>query len=57
MLGSSREALEEHAGSVELAGRSDCDYCMPYEDDLPIWLVRDPDVELARAWPELKHYD
>lgn len=39
------------------AGTTDCTYCMPYEDDNPIFvckgLLADPD----RIWPEVKHFE
>ena len=30
---------------------------MPYEDDLPIYIARDPKVDLSRWWPPLRHDD
>jgi hypothetical protein len=30
---------------------------MPYETNLPIYVLRDPKVSLARLWPTLKHYE
>jgi hypothetical protein len=41
---------------VERAATFDCVDCMPYEDDLPIWLARDARAPLADVWPELKSY-
>ena len=35
-LGGDRADLEERFASVELAGVAACDYCIPYEDDVPI---------------------
>jgi hypothetical protein len=34
-----------------------CEYCMPDEDDLPVYVCRDPRVSLQKLWPEVKHYD
>lgn len=31
-------------------------FAMPYENDLPIWILRDPREPLARIWPRLKNY-
>lgn len=58
VIGSSREAIEPFARSVTLGARTDCGrYCMPYENDVPIWVVREVTVPLGEAWPELKHFD
>jgi len=32
-------------------------YAMPYENDLPIFLARDPRVGLQAFWPQLRHYE
>jgi hypothetical protein len=50
----------DHRGeclSVERAGTTDCDYCMPYEDDQPIFVCRGLRTPLADLWPRLKHFD
>jgi hypothetical protein len=41
----------------ELAITHDCDWCMPWRDEVPIWLVRKPKVPFSAAWSELKHYE
>jgi len=30
---------------------------MPFEDNLTIWVARDPRVALADIWPATKHFD
>lgn len=57
VLGGDREDLEERFASVELAGRADCDWCIPYERDLPIYVCRDLQTPLDELWPHMKHYD
>ena len=45
---------------VAEGGVERCTYCMPSENDLPIYVLADPKDEgfsLARVWPLLKHYD
>jgi hypothetical protein len=32
-------------------------YAMPYENDLPIFLARDPRVDLETIWPKVRHYE
>ena len=29
---------------------------MPDEDDLPVYVCRDPKMPFAQAWPRFKHY-
>ena len=31
-------------------------FAMPYENNLPIWILRDPREPLSRIWPRLKNY-
>lgn len=55
--GDSRENLERLFESVELAGRTDCGYCMPYENSRPIWIARGLKFPLDQAWDQVKHFD
>ncbi|MEO8196886.1 MAG: glycosyltransferase family 39 protein, partial [Thermoanaerobaculia bacterium] len=57
VLGDDRERLAELFEEVELGATFDCRDCMPYEDDLPIWIVRRPRADLAALWPRIKHFD
>ena len=43
--------------SVERVGELDSPYAMRYETSIPVYLLRNPRVPLATAWPTLKHYD
>lgn len=54
---SSRHELERLFTSVEQVGTIDCAYCMPYEDQRPIFVGRGPRAPLAALWPRLKHFD
>jgi len=56
VLGDDRARLEELFESVEPGATFDCRDCMPYEDDLPIWIARRPRKPLAALWPSIKHY-
>lgn len=57
VIGGERESLMTVFDSVELAGRASCQDCMPYEDDLPLWVARGSRVSLESLWPKLKHYN
>ena len=56
-VGGSREGLERRFSSVEHAATVRCRYCMPYENDKPIWVARGPREAISDSWPQLKHYD
>ncbi|MBZ0267439.1 hypothetical protein K8I85_04740, partial [bacterium] len=46
--------LFEHVELLEIHG---CDYCMSWRDQLPIWLVWGPRVDLNAQWMELRHLE
>ena len=49
--------LREVFSRVEPGAVVDCRDCMPYEDDLTIWVAREPRRPIAGLWPQLKHYE
>ncbi|MFZ6011399.1 MAG: ArnT family glycosyltransferase [Bacteroidota bacterium] len=52
--------LEDHVGDfekVELAKVSTCKYCMPYENNVGIFIGRRLKYDISDAWKEAKHYD
>jgi hypothetical protein len=51
-----REDLDELFGSVEPGATFDCRDCMPYEDGLSVWIVREPKVRLEELWPRIKNF-
>ncbi len=57
VLGLSREDLSPRFASVERAGTADCELCIPYERDVPIWIARGPLQPLADVWPEIRSYN
>ncbi len=57
ILENDREDLEPHFAQIELAARTDCGYCLPYENNSPVWICRDPVRPLPEVWPQLKHFD
>jgi len=57
ILGGSLEDHKPNFESVVLAGKSDCEFCMPYEDNVNIFLCRGINEPLKEIWPEEKHYE
>jgi hypothetical protein len=51
-----RETLERLFGSVQLAGRVDHPYSMPYQH-FDVFVCRAPRQSLAALWPHVKKYD
>jgi hypothetical protein len=54
VLGGDEEDNRRACPRLEQAGTARCDYCMPFEDDLPVWICRG--VDLRGLWPQLKNY-
>ncbi|HZB82058.1 MAG TPA: hypothetical protein VE288_04310 [Rubrobacteraceae bacterium] len=48
--------LEVVFDEVEQMDTSYCEYCMPDEDNLPIYVGRNPKVSLQEIWPQVRHY-
>lgn len=57
VVGQKETRLREWFDEVTLAGETSCDYCMPYENHRPIWIVRHPRVSFADVWPRLQFYE
>ena len=57
VLGGNLEDKEEQFESVTVVGSVDCTYCMPYENNLKIYLCRRLKQPLGKIWPGLKHYE
>ena len=56
-LGGNAEDLRQRFASVDLAGYATCDYCIPYERDVPIHVCRDLQLPIDELWPLIGHYD
>jgi len=52
-----RRELSQLFEEVELAATHDCDYCMPWRDDIPIFVVRRARVPLATKWEGWKKFE
>ena len=57
VIGNRRERLESIFGEVSLAHIHECDGCMPWRDEMPIWIVRRPKVSIADEWAKWKHFE
>ena len=44
---------------ITLAATQRCQYCVAFEQDVPIVVASNPTIalDLARLWPSVKHYD
>lgn len=57
ILGGALEDKQEQFEKVEVAGVVSCPYCMPYENNLRIYVCRGLKTPLAELWPRLKNFD
>lgn len=55
--GPSIESLRQDYREVELAEVFRCEYCMPYENNMPIYICKGLYAPLKDVWPTVKHYD
>jgi hypothetical protein len=56
-LGGKLDDYRESYSDVTQAGVHTCRYCMPYENDLGIFVTRKRRVPIEQAWGELKHFE
>lgn len=56
VIGDNRKTLEGLFERVEQGETIHCEYCMPYEDDLPVWLCRGLKTPIAELWPKVKKW-
>ena len=55
-LGGDRHGYEELFATVEQAAMHACTDCMPYENNLPIWVLRGLRVPFDQVWPRVKRF-
>jgi hypothetical protein len=55
-VGISRADLDQNFAEVSQAATIACAYCMPEEQNLPIYILRQPRRPLAEMWPDLRRY-
>ena len=56
VVGGRQEDHENSFREVIEADRTDCRYCMPYENDKPIYICRGIKRTLEEIWPTVKHF-
>jgi len=56
VLARNTERLRYLFEESEEVARTSCRYCMPYENDVPVWVCRKPRVSLDEIWPELRRF-
>jgi hypothetical protein len=56
-LGGEREDYFESYADVTPAGVHSCVHCMPYENDLNIFIARNRRVPIEKAWAEYRHFE
>lgn len=57
VIGSSEAKNRAFFADVRQAGLITHPYAMPYESGLPIWICRNPKLDLRQVWPRVKHFD
>lgn len=55
--GPSEKTLKSLFKDVKKSSTFTCKYCMPYENMTPIFVCKDPIVDIKKMWPRFKHYD
>ncbi|MGO8951139.1 MAG: ArnT family glycosyltransferase [Ktedonobacterales bacterium] len=56
-VGISDSDLEKSYNHIALATTLTCTYCEPSEDNLPIYIARQPKYSEKNLWPSVKHFD
>ncbi len=56
-LGGSAEALKESYAVVIPTGVFHDDFCMPYENNMTVWVLKNRRSPLTADWDEFKHYE
>ena len=57
IIGGDLEDHQETFADVERATTYTCQDCMPYENNKPIWVGREPKIGFDEIWPRVRHYD
>lgn len=55
-VGVSADDAKKTFEQVELGGTIASEYAMPYENNLPVYICRKPNLTLKEVWPRTRHY-
>jgi hypothetical protein len=55
-VGIPKQELQPLFGQIDLAATIENPYAVPEEDNLPVYICRQPKMTLSKAWPWLKFY-
>jgi hypothetical protein len=56
-VGLSRGEVGHLYAGVERAATVTCRYCIPEEDDVPVYVGTKPKAPIRELWPQTKHYE
>jgi hypothetical protein len=56
VMGDTEDNLKTLFDQVERAATIQCGYCMPYENDLPVFVCRGLKMPLKELWPKIKKW-
>jgi hypothetical protein len=56
-VGFDEDTLRWLFDEVELVHIHDCEWCMSWRDEMPIWLARGQKIQFREVWPEFRHYE
>jgi hypothetical protein len=56
-IGVPRGYVEQVYADVERTATVTCRYCMPEENDVPVYVARKPNFPIRELWPRTKHYE
>jgi len=56
VMGFGEESLLQMFETVEVVGMHDCEWCMPWRDETPVFVARGQKVLFRDAWPAFKNY-
>jgi hypothetical protein len=56
-VGLPRDDVKQSYTGVMRAATIACRYCMPEENDVPVYVARNPKDPIQEQWPQTKHYE
>jgi hypothetical protein len=57
IIGSNKNSLEKLFGEVIPSDTLHLKYSMPYENNQPVWICKQPKKTIQEIWPNTKHYE